>query len=221
MYPHTSKCFCWFPPFGFTWCGSSVAVHHQKLDGGLDKTARIIRCWSSCFINISSGSFWPQTQIFLCILKPFKGRKYSRRSLYFCSLKKEREKNQNSFVCFFPKMTLWLGSVLDSFQVDCNCFPTWSKYLWESLMRSCRWPLVLTYMLSFLQMKQRGPDCKMSSFPNNSISGFVTYYTRFVVTRGGGVPRVWMCKVTSTVVEPQILSHSYSGSQKSQITTLT
>lgn len=38
---------------------------------------------------------------------------------------------------------------------------------------------------------------------------------RFGITRGGGIPRVWMYKVTRTVVEPRILSHRYSGSQKS------
>lgn len=59
MYTHTqlSKLFPCFSPFEFTLCGSSDAVHSQKLDGGLDKADGIVRCWSSWFINISRGSF--------------------------------------------------------------------------------------------------------------------------------------------------------------------
>lgn len=43
--------------FEFTLCGSSDAVHSQKLDGGLAKAAGIVRCWSSWFINISREHF--------------------------------------------------------------------------------------------------------------------------------------------------------------------
>lgn len=60
----------------------------------------------------------------------------------------------------------------------------------------------------------------MYSLPNNSISVLAPVIKRFVITRGGGIPRVWMYKVTRIVVEPRILSYRYSGSQKSKRTAL-